>query len=157
MTWCFAALAQQQKYDPSKTGPEDPTKPGSPLYQNPTVKKASDSAFMQTTNGQAGNGLAESGFAIAFKDGKIVIENKTTSINGDGKLNQLHIDTSDPAIIAILHTHGNNALPTPSGGDRDPSLNNTLPNFVRSQRSLYVTIPNSAIGNPPLNNYIQLQ
>jgi hypothetical protein len=110
---------------------------------------------MQTTNGQAGNGLAESGFAIALKDGKIVIENKTTSINGDGKLNQLHIDTSDPNIIAILHTHGNNALPTPSGGDRNPNVQ--LPDFVRSQRSLYVTIPNSATGNPPLNNYIQLQ
>jgi RHS repeat-associated protein len=150
-----AQQAQQQKYDPSKSGPEDPTNPGHPLYKNSVVKKASDKAFMQTMDGQAGNGLAESGFAIALKNGKIAIESWTSSVNGSGKLNQLSIDTSDPDTIAILHTHGNNALPTPSPGDRNPNVQ--FPDFVRSRSALYVTIPHSASGSPPLNQYIELQ
>lgn len=154
-SWQMSLKAQQQKYDPSKSGPEDPTNPGHPLYKNSVVKKASDKAFMQTMDGQAGNGLAESGFAIALKNGKIVTESWTTSVNGSGKLNQLSIDTSDPDIIAILHTHGNNALPTPSPGDRNPNVQ--FPDFVRSRSALYVTVPHSASGSPPLNQYIELQ
>jgi hypothetical protein len=145
---------QRQQYDPRKSGPEDPTNPGKPLYQNPIVKKASDQAFMTTTNGTARGGLAEAGFAIEYKDGNISIANRVDSVHGEGEPNELGI-TTDANTIAILHTHGNNVLPTPSPGDRNPNVQ--VPDFVRSQRSLYVTIPYSASGNPPLNEYIQLQ
>jgi len=67
------------------------------------------------------------------------------SVNGGGKPNELHIKTDDNT-IAILHTHGNKALPTPSPGD----LKSPVPNFVRSQRDLYVTVPATT-------TYIQLQ
>jgi len=144
----------QSQYDPKKSGPEDPTNPGHPLSQNAVVKKASDLAFMKTVNGTARSGLAEAGFSIEYKDGKISIGNKVDSVNSDKQANELVI-TTDANTIAIFHTHGNAALPTPSEGDRNP--NTQVPDFVRSQRSLYVTIPNSATGNPPLNAYIQLQ
>jgi hypothetical protein len=149
-------LAQNtsQQHDPKKSGPEDPTNPGHPLSQNSVVKKGMDEAFMKTTNGTARGGLAEAGGTIELKDGKISIANKVDSVNGDGKPNALGIKPDDNT-IAIFHTHGNNALPTPSPGDRNP--NAQFPDFVRSQRSLYVTIPNSATGNPSLNTYIQLQ
>jgi RHS repeat-associated protein len=133
------------QYDPKKSGPEDPTNPGHPLSQNPVVKKASDEAFMKTTNGQARSGLAEAGFAIDYKDGKISIVNKVDSVNSDKKANELQI-TTDENTKAILHTHGNSALPTPSPGD----LKSPVPNFVRSQRDLYVTVPGT-------DTYIQLQ
>jgi RHS repeat-associated protein len=144
----------QNQYDPKKTGPEDPTNPGKPLSDNPIVKKAMDAAFETTTNGTARSGLAEAGGTIELKDGKISIANKVDSVHGDGKPNALSIK-ADENTIATFHTHGNNALPTPSPGDRNP--NAVFPDFVRSQRSLYVTIPNSATGNPPLNAYIQLR
>jgi hypothetical protein len=147
-------VAQQQRYDPSKSGPEDPTNPGHPLSQNSVVKKASDQAFITTNNGTARGGLAEAGFSIDYSDGKISIANKVNSVNGDGTPNQLQI-TTDGNTIAILHTHGNNALPTPSAGDRNP--NAQVPDFVRSRSALYVTVPHSAIGSPSLNEYIQLQ
>ncbi len=145
---------QQQKYDPSKSGPGDPTNPGHPLCQNFIVKKASDQAFMTTTNGAARGGLAEAGFSIDYTNGAITIANKVNSVNGDGTPNQLQI-TTDANTIAILHTHGNHALPTPSPGDRNP--NAQFPDFVRSRSALYVTVPHSASGSPPLNQYIQLQ
>jgi RHS repeat-associated protein len=150
----FGQGARQQKYDPSKSGPEDPTNPGHPLSQNSVVKKASDQAFMATTNGAARDGLAEAGFSIEYGDGKISIANKVNSVNGDGTPNQLQIKT-DANSIAILHIHGNNAQPTPSPGDRNP--NTQVPDFVRSRSALYVTVPHSATGSPSLNQYIQLQ
>jgi len=133
-----ATQPAQNKYDPKKSGPEDPTNPGHPLSENSVVKKASDEAWMKTTNGTARSGLAEAGFSIEYKDGKISIANKTDSVNSDKKANGLSI-TTDANTIAILHTHGNKALPTPSPGDRNP--NAQVPDFVRSQRSLYVTVP----------------
>ena len=100
---------------------------------------------MSTTNGRAREGLAEAGFAIDYKGGKISIVNRVSSVNSDQKPNELHIKI-DANTIAILHTHGNNALSTPSPGDtRSP-----VPNFVRSQSALYVTIPGT-------NKYIRLQ
>ena len=126
----------QQKYDPAKSGPEDPANPGKPLSQNAVVKKASDEAFQKTTNGQARSGLAEAGFAVEYKDGKVSIANKVDSVNESGTANQLHIKT-DANTIAVVHTHGNKALSTPSPGD----LKSPIPNFVRSQRELYVTVP----------------
>jgi hypothetical protein len=108
------------------------------------VKKASDEAFMKTTNGQARSGLAEAGFAIEYKDGKISVTNNVDSVNESGTANQLHIKT-DANTIAILHTHGNKALATPSPGD----LKSPVPNFVRSQREVYVTVPGTT-------NYVKL-
>ena len=143
VAWEMAQNTPQ--YDPKKSGPEDPTNPGHPLSQNSVVKKASDEAFMKTTNGQARSGLAEAGFAIDYKDGKISIVNKVDSVNSDKKANELQI-TTDENTKAILHTHGNSALPTPSPGD----LKSPVPNFVRSQRDLYVTVPGTT-------TYIQLQ
>jgi RHS repeat-associated protein len=140
-----APTQNKPQYDPKKSGPEDPTNPGHPLSQNPVVKKASDEAFMKTTNGQARSGLAEAGFAIDYKDGKISIVNKVDSVNSDKKANELQI-TTDENTKAILHTHGNSALPTPSPGD----LKSPVPNFVRSQRDLYVTVPGTT-------TYIRLQ
>jgi len=136
----------QPKYDPAKSGPEDPTNPGKPLSQNPVVQEASDQAFMKTTNGTARGGLAEAGFSVEYKDGKISIANKVDSLHSDKPANELKI-TTDENTIAILHTHGNNALPTPSPGDRNP--NSRIPDFVRSQSALYVTVPHT-------RNYIQL-
>jgi hypothetical protein len=139
-----------QKYDPSKTGPEDPTKPGSPLYKNPMVKKASDDAFMTTTNGTARSGLAEAGFSIEYKNGKISIANKVDSVHSDKKGNELTIVT-DANTIAILHTHGNGVNATPSMPTKDSpgDVASPVPNFVRSQSALYVTVPGTT-------NYIQL-
>jgi hypothetical protein len=143
------------QYDPKKSGPEDPTNPGHPLSQNPVVKKASDEAWQTTTNGTARNGRAEAGGTIEYKDGKIYPANKVNSVNGDPETaNHLQI-TTDANTIAIYHTHGNSLDPRPSPGDRSP--NTQVPDFVRSQRSLYVTIPGTAHGNPSLNDYIQLQ
>jgi hypothetical protein len=149
-------LAQNKpQYDPKKSGPEDPTNPGHPLSQNSVVKKASDEAWQTTTNGTARNGRAEAGGAIEYKDGKIFPANKVNSVNGDAETaNHLQI-TTDANTIAIYHTHGNSLDPRPSAGDRNP--NTQVPDFVRSQRSLYVTIPGSAHGNPSFNDYILLQ
>ena len=140
-----AQQQNQQQYNSAKTGPEDPANPGKPLFRNAAVKKASGEAFEKTINGQARSGLAEAGFAIDYKDGKILIVNKVDSVNGDGPPNELHIKI-DANTIAILHTHGNSALPTP--GPADPR--SPVPNFVRSQRALYVTVPGT-------NKYIQLK
>lgn len=134
----------QQKYDPSKTGPEDPSNPGKPLYQNKLVQKTSDQEFMATSNGTARGGLAEGGFRVEYKDGKLSVDQKHDSVHGDGKPNELHF-TTDEYTKAIVHTHGNGALPTPSPGD----LKSPVPNFVRSQRELFVTVPGTT-------NYIQL-
>lgn len=141
--------AQQQKYDPSKTGPEDPSNPGHSLYSNSAVKKGSDKAFMMTTNGQAGNGLAEAGFSIDYdpKTNKISLANWTTSVNADGTLNQLSIKT-DANTIAILHTHGNKGVATPSLPDKSRGtpgdVASPFPNYVRSASHLYVTIPGTS-------------
>jgi hypothetical protein len=99
---------------------------------------------MATSNGQARSGLAEVAFAVDYKDGKLSIENKVSSVNSDKKSNELTIKT-DPYTIAVLHTHGNGALPTPSSED----LKSSVPNFVRSLRDLYVPVPGT-------NTYIQL-
>ena len=141
----------QLKYDPSKSGPEDPTNPGKPLSQNPVVKKASDEAFMATTNGQARSCLAEAGFAIEYKDGKISIANRVDSVYSDKPANELQIKT-DANTIAILHTHGNIALATPSLPTRGKpgDVSSRVPNFVRSQSALYVTVPST-------KTYIQLE
>jgi len=149
-------LAQNTpQYDPKKSGPEDPTNPGHPLSQNPVYKKASDEAWQTTRNGTAGNGRAEAGGTIEYKDGKLFPANKVNSVNDDPQTaNHLHITTDDHT-IAIYHVHGNSLDPKPSPGDLSP--NTHVPDFVRSQRSLYVTIPGSAHGNPSLNDYTQLQ
>jgi len=115
------------------------------------VQQASDERFMKTVNGTARGGLAEAGLAIEYSNGKISLAHQVDSVNGDGTPNVLHI-TTDANTIAILHTHGNNAQATPSPGDRN--ANTQVPDFVRSQHSLYVTIPHSGT---PLNDYVQLQ
>jgi len=149
------AAQNKPQYDPKKSCPEDPTNPGHPLSQNAVVKKASDEAWQTTTNGTARNGRAEAGGTIEYKDGTISAANKVNSVNGDAETaNHLRI-TTDANTIAIYHTHGNSLDPRPSPGDRSP--NTQVPDFVRSQRSLYVTIPGSAHGNPSLNDYTQLQ
>ncbi|MGP8157133.1 MAG: hypothetical protein ACLQMT_09775, partial [Candidatus Acidiferrales bacterium] len=132
--------AQDQKpaYDPSKTGPEDPTNPGKPLYQNPIVKKASDDAFTNTTKiGTARNGQAEAGFSIDYIEGKIVITHQVDSVNSTNYADEVPL-TIDPHTIAVEHTHGNSRSETPSDADRK---NFPVPNFVRSLRALYVTVP----------------
>jgi len=149
------AAQNTPQYDPKKSGPEDPTNPGHPLSQNPVYKKASDEAWQTTRNGTAGNGRAEAGGTIEYKDGKLFPANKVNSVNDDPQTaNHLHITTDDHT-IAIYHVHGNSLDPKPSPGDLSP--NTHVPDFVRSQRSLYVTIPGSAHGNPSLNDYTQLQ
>jgi RHS repeat-associated protein len=145
----------EPQYDPKKSGIEDPTNPGHPLSQNPVVKKASDEAWQKTTNGTARNGRAEAGGTIEYKDGKIFTANKVNSVNDDAQTANHLIIHPDANTIAIYHTHGNSLDPKPSPGDRSPKTQ--VPDFVRSQRSLYVTIPGSAHGNPSLNDYIQLQ
>jgi RHS repeat-associated protein len=143
------APAQPQKY----TGPEDPTNPGHPITENKQVKKELDNAWMKTSNGTARNGKAEAGFVVENRDGKISIEQKQDSIGSD-KPNGLQFNT-DKDTLLIVHTHGNAMDPTPSKGDRDPSV--TVPDLVKSQFTKYMTIPNSATGNPPLNNYVEIK
>jgi RHS repeat-associated protein len=165
----FTSPVQEQApvaaYDPNQPlytphgvvygNPRDPTNPGSPLIQNPIVQQASNDAFMKTMNGRARGGLAEAGFAIEYIDGKISIAHQVDSVNESGKPNALSI-TKDDNTIAILHTHGNSAQAIPSEGDRSPDAH--VPDFVKSLRSIYVTIPNSAAGKTPvLNDYVQLQ
>lgn len=149
-------MAQNKpQYDPKKSGPEDPTNPGNPLSQNPVYKEASDQAWQKTMNGTARNGKAEAGGTIDYKDGKLFPANKVDSVNEDPEhANHLQIQT-DHYTIAIYHTHGNSLDPKPSPGDRSP--NTQVPDFVRSQRSLYVTMPGTAHGNPSLNDYIDLK
>jgi hypothetical protein len=115
------------------------------------VQHASDAAWMKTVNGTARGGLAEAGFEVEYRDGKISIANWRDSVNGDGKPNALTFPP-DADAIAIMHVHGNGALATPSPGDRNPTT--LIPDFVRSQRAVYVTIPNSGT---PLNDYVQVQ
>jgi RHS repeat-associated protein len=134
--------------------PRDPSNPGHALIDNSIVQRASGQAFMTTQNGTARSGLAEAGFAIEYSDGTIWIAYRVDSVNGDGKPNQLHIKT-DANTIAIMHVHGNKADPIPSPGDRDPDAQ--VPDFVRSQYAVYVTIPGVSTQSPPLNNYVQLQ
>jgi hypothetical protein len=101
------------------------------------VKKASDGAFEETSNGEARGGLAEAGFSIEhYDDGRIGIANRVDTVYESGVPNDLRIHT-DSHTIAVFHTHGNHALPTPSPGD----LKSPVPNFVRSQRELFVTVP----------------
>lgn len=71
-------------------------------------------------------------------------------MNSDGKPNELKIQTDDNT-IAVFHTHGNNAVPTPSMPTKDSpgDVGSKFPNFVRSQRALYVTVPGTT-------KYIQL-
>jgi RHS repeat-associated protein len=142
--------SQQPKYDPAKTGPEDPTNPGHPLFENPIVKKASDDAFMTTANGSAREGKAEAGFSIEYKDGKISIAHKVNNVHSDKDAEKLKI-TSDANTIALLHTHGNKEPATPSmPNEKGPGdVSSSLPNFVRSMSALYVTVPGT-------NTYIQL-
>ena len=130
-----AQNTNQQKYDASKTGPEDPTNPGKPLYQNSVVKNASNRAWMKTANGTAGGGQAEAGFSIENKDGKISVGPMVMSVNSDVK-NKLNIPVDDYT-IAVFHTHGNELAPTPGPAD----WNKTFPNFIRSQYELLVTVP----------------
>jgi hypothetical protein len=101
---------------------------------------------MMTQNGQAGSGIAKAGFSIEYDaaTGKVSVANWTTSVNADGTLNQLSIKTDDNS-IAILHTHGNKAVATPSLPDKSRGTPGDvappLPNFVRSASHLYVTVP----------------
>lgn len=62
----------QQGQTPAQTGPADPANPSEPLFCNSAVRKQSDNAWMATTNGQAGGGLAEGGFSIDYTGGKVV-------------------------------------------------------------------------------------
>ena len=82
--------AQEQKpaYDPSKTGPADPTNPSQPLFKNKDVQKHSDDAFARTTNGKARDGLAEAGFAIDYKNGKISFGPRVDSVTSDKPANE---------------------------------------------------------------------
>jgi hypothetical protein len=87
-------------------------------------------------NGTARLELAEAGFSIQYKDGKLSVANHVNSVHGSGKPNELQIKTDD-FTIAIAHTHGNKAKPEPSAFDRTSNR----PNFVRSKLALYVTVP----------------
>ena len=85
-----------------------------------------------------------------YKDGKISIDQRKDSVHSDGKANELNF-TTDANTIAIAHTHGIHATPTPSlpEGKSPGDVASPVPNFVRSLGALYVTVPNT-------NNYIQL-
>lgn len=120
----------------SKTGPADPTNPSQPLFKNKIVKRAFATAWMKTVNGTARGGLAEAGFSIQYKDGKISIANLIDTVHSSGPPNIAAIET-DAYTIAIAHTHGNNATQTPSPTD----MESKKPNYVASQSGLYVTVP----------------
>lgn len=92
---------------------------------------------MRTKNGEARSGLAEAGFAVNYSNGKLWFSKLVDSVNDSGEANKLKIPIIKDITIAILHTHGNRALPTPSGED----FNSPVPNFIRSINDLYVTVP----------------
>jgi RHS repeat-associated protein len=143
-----ASITQQEHaaYDPSKSGPEDPTNPGHPLHKNPKVKKAAETAWFATNDGSAGNGRAEGGFVIAVRNGSISTEQQKDSTHEAIKT-ELSFDTDDPAIIAVYHTHGNAEPSTPSlpgnAGNGPGDTASRLPNYVRSASHLYVTRPHT--------------
>ena len=134
-----ATNQSQQQFDP-KTGPTDPTNPSKPLFKNKQFKKESDKLFEKTYNGKAREGLAEAGVAVEYKNGEMSFGKEVDSVNDSGTANELRVPV-DADTIAIIHTHGNSALPTPGPGDLD--ARSRIPNFVRSQSALYVTVPNT--------------
>jgi RHS repeat-associated protein len=120
----------------TSTGPPDPTNMDKALFCNKRLRKQAGRAFGVTQNGTARSGLAEAGFSIELGSNGLAFGPMVNSVYSDGIANQLGIVTG-PGTIAILHTHGNMVLPTPSSGD----LNSVFPNFVVSRYSWYVTVP----------------
>src|SRR5450755_3233378 len=55
-------------------------------------------------------GWRKGGFRVEYKDGKLSVDQKHDSVH-DGKPNELRF-TTDEYTKAIVHTHGNGALPT---------------------------------------------
>jgi hypothetical protein len=90
----------------------------------------------ENLNGTAREGKAEAGFVVEYKDGKISIEQKKDSLHNDTP-NELNFTVDKKHTLAIVHTHGNSLDPKPLPGD----LKAPVPNFVRSQHDLYVTVP----------------
>jgi RHS repeat-associated protein len=131
--------------DVGTTGPPDPTNMNKPLFCNSQLRSQASQAFMVTGNGRARDGLAEAGFSINLGANGLSFGTMTDSVHSDGIPNQLDIATFInagplPSTIAILHTHGNGLLATPSPGD----LRSRFPNFVVSLSAWYVTIPGSS-------------
>jgi hypothetical protein len=93
---------------------------------------------METGNGTARDGFAESGFAVQYLGGQISSAYKVNSVYSSGPPNILTIQW-DGNTIAVAHTHGVNAVSEPSPGDCE----SPFPNFVRAGTSFYVTIPNT--------------
>jgi len=141
-----------KQYDPTKQGPEDPTHPGHPLYENRDFIKEANKAFVKTSNGTARGGVAEAGFAIEYDPvkNKLSFTGHVDNVHTDGPANELTI-TGGPNTICVFHTHGNTASMLPSGMDRQSSV----PNFVYSSRGLYVTIPKSREVIPLSNSLLR--
>lgn len=101
------------------------------LACDPMVIRSFMQAWQATLDGTRNQGLAEAGFAIhGYKS--------TISIYGwrDVDVNHILIPV-DGDTVAIAHVHG-------VGLDEHPSIPDTrssIPNFVISQRALYVTVP----------------
>jgi hypothetical protein len=152
-----------QAYDKSKTGPEDPTQSGQPLFKNSTFQGLVNKAWEATGNGHNGNGLAEASLNVEFDwahpENGISFSNFQVSDHADGKQNKMSM-TPDKHTLAFLHTHGvgNDSVSIvqhPSWGDRDSRRNAIFPNFVKSSMALYVTLPHTE-DKAGYNSYIQL-
>lgn len=124
----------------STNGPVDPTNPSRPLFCNKNVQREFGKAFMKTRNGEDRGGLAEAGRSIEFNEGAITFGSWASSEIDNGEANErankMNI-SKDDSTIAFFHTHGNSARPVPSAKD----LKGDVPDFVISQRAVYVTIP----------------
>jgi hypothetical protein len=81
------------------------------------VRREFGKAFMKTRNGENRMGLAEAGRSIELNEGEIKFGAWSTTDFGDGengeRANKMQI-ARDELTIAIFHTHGNMARPTPS-------------------------------------------
>lgn len=135
-------------------GPQDPTDPTQPLYKNKAFQKKAALAWEATNNGQGRGGWAEAGFVVQYENGRLTFGQVKTSMHSSGPPNELRFSVDTSVDIAIFHTHGNSAVPTPSPDDRSPTLK--VPDFVRSQDALYVVMPHTATGNPPLDQCVKL-
>ena len=120
--------------DSPRSQPEisvDPTDRARELACQPLIIRSFAEAWKDTLDGTRGQGLAETGFAIESYKSSISIQGWR-----DAETNRLSIP-QDEYTIAIAHVHGRGADEHPAEMDtRSP-----VPNFVISDRALYVTSP----------------
>ena len=109
----------------------DPVLSARELACRPLIIRGFVKAWEATLDGTRNQGLAESGFAIESYKSSISIQGWR-----EATVNRLSIP-EDEYTIAIAHVHGRGADEHPAAMD----MLSPVPNFVISERALYVTSP----------------